>query len=137
MIIKAIILSAAFSCLSEAMYAEARGDGYHGMIAVGAVIHNRVLDDRWPNTFCGVIEQPHQFSYLPSGYEAGEYVNMSAEPEAKEKAERAAYTILTSGEEPLLENVLYYHRDDVSPNWDFDLLVQISKYNRHIFYGDS
>lgn len=135
--IKAIILSAAFSCLSEAMYAEARGDGYHGMIAVGAVIHNRVLDERWPNSFCDVIEQPNQFSYLPLGKDAGAYINMLDEPEAKEKAERAAYAILTSREEPLLENILYYHRDDVTPDWDFNILVEISRYNRHVFYGDS
>ena len=36
--------------LAEAMYYEARDQGWRGMLAVGIVIQNRVRNDRYPNT---------------------------------------------------------------------------------------
>ena len=45
------------SCLAEAMYYEARDQGWRGMLAVGVVIQNRVRDDRYPDTVCGVVRQ--------------------------------------------------------------------------------
>jgi spore germination cell wall hydrolase CwlJ-like protein len=50
-------------CLTEALYHEARGEVDEGIVAVKKVILNRVLDPRWPNTVCGVVYQPYQFSY--------------------------------------------------------------------------
>ena len=44
-------------CMAEAMYFEARGEGWLGMVAVGAVIKNRVDDRRYPSTVCGVVHQ--------------------------------------------------------------------------------
>jgi len=53
------------SCLSEAAYHEARGDGISGMQAVMMVIINRT---KYPHIFsksiCGVVHQKGQFSYL-------------------------------------------------------------------------
>jgi spore germination cell wall hydrolase CwlJ-like protein len=40
-------------CLAEAMYYEARDQGWRGMLAVGIVIQNRVSDARYPETACG------------------------------------------------------------------------------------
>ena len=36
-------------CLAEAMYFEARDQGWRGMLAVGTVIQNRVRNSRYPN----------------------------------------------------------------------------------------
>jgi hypothetical protein len=44
-------------CLAEAMYYEARDQGWRGMLAVGIVIQNRVRDSRYPETACGVVRQ--------------------------------------------------------------------------------
>ena len=44
-------------CLAEAMYYEARDQGWRGMLAVGIVIQNRVSDARYPETACGVVRQ--------------------------------------------------------------------------------
>jgi spore germination cell wall hydrolase CwlJ-like protein len=45
-------------------YAEARGEGYDGMVAVTNVVINRVNDREFPNTIKDVIVQPKQFSWL-------------------------------------------------------------------------
>lgn len=48
-------------------YAEARGEGYEGMVAVTNVVRNRVNDPEFPNDYYSVITQPKQFSWLNSG----------------------------------------------------------------------
>ena len=45
------------TCLAKNMYYEARNQGLAGQFAVSLVVMNRVKDDRYPNTICGVVEQ--------------------------------------------------------------------------------
>ena len=45
------------NCLAHNIYWEARNQPTKGMIAVALVTRNRVQDDRYPNTYCGVVEQ--------------------------------------------------------------------------------
>lgn len=44
-------------CLAENIYFEARAESYSGKAAVGNVTRNRVLDSRWPATYCEVVQQ--------------------------------------------------------------------------------
>ena len=44
-------------CLAMNMYHEARNQGTAGQLAVTAVVLNRVKDNRFPNTICGVVKQ--------------------------------------------------------------------------------
>lgn len=44
-------------CLAHAIYYEARGEKFVGMLAVANVIMNRVNDPQYPNTVCGVTRQ--------------------------------------------------------------------------------
>ena len=44
-------------CLAMNMYHEARNQGSAGLLAVSAVVLNRVKDPKFPNTICEVIEQ--------------------------------------------------------------------------------
>jgi len=56
-------------CLSLALYHEARGEPLNGQRAVAEVIMNRVESDRFPDTICGVVMQPNQFSFVsPNGW---------------------------------------------------------------------
>lgn len=48
-------------------YAEARGEGFDGMVAVTNVVRHRKNDPEFPNTYYDVITQPKQFSWLNSG----------------------------------------------------------------------
>ena len=44
-------------CLAENIYHEARNQGTAGWLAVAAVTLNRVTDDRFPDSICGVVFQ--------------------------------------------------------------------------------
>ena len=44
-------------CLALNMYYEARNQGSAGLLAVSAVVLNRVNDKRFPNTICEVVYQ--------------------------------------------------------------------------------
>lgn len=48
-------------CLARNIYFEARGESEPGQFLVGFVTMNRVSDKRFPNTICGVVNQPNQF----------------------------------------------------------------------------
>ena len=53
--------------LANIIYCEAGGEPYEGQVAVGAVVINRVLSSKYPNTVIGVIYQPYQFSPVRNG----------------------------------------------------------------------
>lgn len=53
--------------MSEAIYYEARGEPFSGMIAVGQVIKNRTLSTHYPDTIEAVVKQHRQFSYRNAG----------------------------------------------------------------------
>lgn len=53
--------------LIRLVYAEARGEGLEGQIAVAAVILNRVRSDKFPNTVWDVIHQQGQFTPIQRG----------------------------------------------------------------------
>ena len=44
-------------CVAENIYFEARAESYSGKAAVANVTRNRVLDNRWPDTYCEVVQQ--------------------------------------------------------------------------------
>lgn len=53
--------------LASIIYCEAGGEPYEGKLAVGAVVINRVLSSKYPDTVVGVIYQKSQFSPVGSG----------------------------------------------------------------------
>ena len=53
--------------LANLIYCEAGGESYEGKLAVGAVVINRVLSSRYPDSVVGVIYQRSQFSPASSG----------------------------------------------------------------------
>jgi N-acetylmuramoyl-L-alanine amidase len=52
------------SCLAKNIYHEARGEPIQGQIAVAAVTMNRVASAKFPDSVCGVVYQPKQFSWV-------------------------------------------------------------------------
>ncbi len=53
--------------LANLIYCEAGGEPYEGQVAVGAVVINRLLSAKYPDTLTGVIYQRGQFSPAGSG----------------------------------------------------------------------
>jgi spore germination cell wall hydrolase CwlJ-like protein len=134
--IEALILEAPLpvemKCATRIAYFEARSLGFHGMITVLAVAKNRVLDDRFPDTFCAVETQPHQWEYYHK-FRSGAY--RLSEKGAREQARHAAYAVLTSTNSPMLKNVLLYHGDHIKPDWDYSKLTEEFRFENHIFYS--
>lgn len=56
-----------YTALCKMVQAEAGGEGIVGKKLVANVILNRVKSHVWPNTVCGVVSQPGQFSPFENG----------------------------------------------------------------------
>jgi len=63
----AAILSQNHLLLAKLVYAEAKGETYRGMVAVAAVVLNRVASSEFPNTVSGVIYQSGAFDCVRNG----------------------------------------------------------------------
>jgi len=128
-------------CLAEAMYFEARDQGWRGMLAVGVVIQNRVRDTRYPNDACGVVRQGKyrngnpvkhkcQFSYYCDGKP-----ERPAEKEAWATARDLASMLMTTGVTMVgLDQATHYHTTAVNPYWAKSL-VRVEQIGRHVFYA--
>ena len=51
-------------CLAVGIYYEAKSESLKGQLAVGHVIANRAESGRFPSSYCGVLFQRSQFSFI-------------------------------------------------------------------------
>jgi N-acetylmuramoyl-L-alanine amidase len=117
-------------CLALAIYFEARGEPLEGQVAVAQVIINWVESPDFPNTICGVVKQPHQFSFYsdsipnePRNAQAWNLAQSIAEVVIEGRAPDMAYGALW-----------YYAPSKVSPGWAKDLDV-VANIGNHKFMG--
>ncbi len=107
--------------LGKCIYAEARGEPYTGMVAVGAVILNRVKNANFPNTIAGVIYQPGAFTAVDDGQ-----INLSPNQTALNAAQDAL-----NGWDPTY-GCLYYFNPATATNkwiWSLPIVLKIGKHN--------
>ena len=120
-------LSKDMRCLASAIYFEARGETLEGQLAVGRVIVNRAASTRFPDSYCGVVFQRSQFSFIHG---------RSMPPVRKSSAGwRRAVAIAQiardgSWKSPA-KGALFFHAARVSPNWR---LTKVGRIDNHIFY---
>lgn len=125
---------AAWRCLAEAVYFEARGEPLMGQVAVAEVVLNRSEAPAFPGTVCGVVEQAGggscQFSYRCDGRS-----DAIGEAAAWDRAGRVARAMLDGAPRTLTGGATFYHADSVSPSWSrrFDLTASIGA---HRFYRE-
>ena len=122
-----------WSCLAEALYFEARGEGVQGQIAVAEVILNRVDSGRYPDSVCDVVRQGAdgsgcQFSYMCDGLE--EHI---ANRKAFDRAGKLAWLMLAGKPRTLTDEALYFHATSVRPTWSRSF-VRTARIGGHIFY---
>lgn len=84
--------------LANLIYCEAGGEPYVGQVAVGAVVINRVLSSRYPNTVVGVIYQNKQFSPVGNGRLAFALANNKATASCYKAADEAMRGITNVGQ---------------------------------------
>lgn len=83
--------------LANLIYCEAGGEPYEGQVAVGAVVINRVLSSKYPDTVVGVIYQKSQFSPAGSGRLAIALANNKATASCYRAADEAMSGVTNVG----------------------------------------
>jgi len=125
---------AGWTCLTEALYFEARGESVAGQFAVAEVIQNRVADPRYPDTLCGVVNEGTgrrfacQFTYTCDG-----------RPEAVDdermwrRMGQIARLSIDGFDANLTGGATHYHADWVNPRWA-QVFPQTAQIGVHLFY---
>jgi spore germination cell wall hydrolase CwlJ-like protein len=127
------------TCLAETMYFEARGESDEGMLAVGYVVLNRVSDDRFPKTICGVAKQGMHIRGRPVKYKCqftwycDGLPDTITDKDSYLKATELALQILTGKSNNPISNSLFYHAVYVRPRWS-RIFAMVIRINKHLFY---
>ena len=114
-------------CLAVGIYYESKSEPLAGQLAVGHVIADRAKSGRFASTYCGVLFQRSQFSFVrgksyPAPARAGrQWHNAVAVAKIVDQK-------LHSSPVP---NALFFHAKRVSPRWR---LSRIGSVGNHIFY---
>jgi cell wall hydrolase len=116
-------------CMAVAVYHEARGETVEGQLAVARVIMNRAASGRYPNSYCGVVKQPWQFSFVRHGRFPAVDTGSAAWARAQGIARLAIANVVPSVE----PDVLWYHATYVAPSWG-RRLSRVDRIGTHIFY---
>jgi spore germination cell wall hydrolase CwlJ-like protein len=126
--------TSAVTCLAQAVYYEAAGEGMDGGRAVAQVVLNRLRHPGFPSTVCGVVYQGAdratgcQFSFTCDGS-----MQRIPVPSLWARSKQIAEEALKGRVFAPVGHATHYHADYVLPYWadSLDKSVQIG---RHIFY---
>lgn len=119
------------NCMAVAVYHEARGETVEGQLAVARVIMNRAASGKYPTSWCGVVKQPWQFSFVNprTGYMPG----VDETSAAWRKAQGITRLAMANAVQSVPTDCLWYHADYVAPSWG-RRLTRVDKIGAHIFY---
>lgn len=122
-------LSEELHCLAGAVYFESRGEPLAGQLAVAQVIINRSESRQFPASYCGVVHQRSQFSFVKNGRMPSPRRGSSAWQRAKAIA-RIAHQGTWQSE---ADDSLYFHANYVRPSWSRSKQAR-ARISTHIFY---
>lgn len=108
--------------LARVIHGEARGESYTGMVAVGAVVLNRVDDSRFPKTIAGVIYQPGAFDAVSDGQ-----INLKPSTQAYNAARDAL-----NGWDPTYGCVYYWNPATATSSWIWSRTIKVT-IGKHVF----
>ena len=112
--------SNSLNLLAKLINGEARGEPYNGMVAVGAVVLNRVSNPNFPSTVAGVIYQSGAFDAVSDGQ-----INLSPSTQAYNAARDALNGWDPSG------GAIYYFNPATATNkwiWSRPLTITIGRH---------
>lgn len=104
-------------CLISLLWHEARNQSELGLRAVMSVVENRKNHRDYPSSYCNIMQQPKQFSFMQN------IKQIQPEPKASELykynlIEQIATEAVTSNFDPVLpSNVLHYTKTKVKKQW--------------------
>lgn len=114
-------------CLATGIYFESKSEPLEGQLAVARVIINRAQSGRFPSTYCGVLTQRSQFSFIRGGI-------LPATPRASIAWQNAIAIARIAEREAWktpAEGALFFHARRVAPGWK---LVRMTTVGNHVFY---
>lgn len=114
-------------CLATGIYFESKGEPLAGQLAVGQVIANRASSGRFPSSYCGVLFQRSQFSFIRGK-------SLPAAPRSSKQWQTAVAIAKIVDKGLKLSSVgkaLFFHARYVSPRWR---LKRVAAIGNHIFY---
>lgn len=95
-------------CMELNLYHEARGESLEGVKVVANVTLNRTKSKDFPNTVCGVVKQPRQFSWVSGNIDKIKLV-------VEDRIRQVAFESLLSTEwKDNTGGALYFHNETVS-----------------------
>lgn len=116
-------------CLAGAVYFEARGEPLSGQLAVAQVIINRTEDGRFPRSYCSVVGQRGQFSFMRGSRMPAIRTGTAAWQRAVAIAQIAHQGLWESE----AGNAVFFHARYVSPGWS-RTKTRLAQIDTHIFY---
>ena len=115
-------------CLAAGVYFEAKSEPLAGQLAVGQVIANRAESrGRFPSSYCGVLLQRGQFSFIRAGHWPA--VNRNG---AQWKTAVAIARIIDGDlHDSPVKTALFFHARRVAPAWR---MIRVGAVGNHVFY---
>ena len=114
-------------CLAVGVYFEAKSEPLAGQLAVGQVIANRAHSGRFPSSYCGVLFQRSQFSFV----HGGSYPSIARSSRQWQNAVAIARIVDQQLHESPVPHALFFHAKRVQPRWR---LTKVGSVGNHVFY---
>lgn len=114
-------------CLAAGVYFESKGESLAGQLAVGHVIANRADSKRFATSYCGVLFQRRQFSFVRGK-------SYPSVPRASRQWQTAvAIARIVDGDlyQSAVPGALFFHAKRVQPRWR---LTRLGSVGNHVFY---
>ena len=120
-------LSRELNCLASAIYFESKSEPLAGQLAVGRVIVARSRSGRFPDSYCGVVYQPSQFSFV----RGNAMPSINKDSRFWKNAVAIAQISHEGSWQSPVEGALYFHSARVSPRWGKE---RAAKIGNQVFY---
>lgn len=114
-------------CLAAGIYFESKSEPLAGQLAVGDVIANRASSGRFADTYCGVLFQRGQFSFV----RGKSWPRINKQGRQWKTAVAVAKIVDQDLKDSAVGKALFFHAKRVSPGWR---LKRVATIGNHIFY---
>ncbi len=114
-------------CLAAGIYFESKSEPLAGQLAVGEVIANRTQSGRFAKTYCGVLFQRGQFSFI----RGKSWPSINKQGRQWQTAVAIAKIVDQDLKDSAASNALFFHARRVHPGWR---LKRVASIGNHVFY---